>query len=311
MNLILRRSYPTRFSRCTFFFSLFLFLQFFTAGNFSLALSLPQYPAHPPPKKKRHHPFSFSGHHLVDAAGLCCGSGFDQILRSGTGPQGDASRARRCRYGRRSGGVEEQDQGDGGTGWLLRKLGLGRRRGVVAGEVKRRRRRKSGRRRKENTLFFFSHLCFSILLSTSSMRVRLLLFARAKELVGTGETELELADGALSWLRRKRWRDEIMRGHQANDDDDDDGSRGGNRRKNSTFSLSLSLSLSRPLQRTQAPPPMLSSRPSWLPTRACASSKVGFIVCVFLACDNAKERRERVKRKERKPAITQRKEERE
>jgi hypothetical protein len=29
------------------------------------------------------------------------------------------------------------------------------------------------------------------------MRVRLLLFARAKELVGTGETELELADGAL------------------------------------------------------------------------------------------------------------------
>jgi len=37
------------------------------------------------------------------------------------------------------------------------------------------------------------------------MRVRLLLFARAKELVGTGETELELADGALTRLRRKRW----------------------------------------------------------------------------------------------------------
>jgi hypothetical protein len=33
------------------------------------------------------------------------------------------------------------------------------------------------------------------------MRVRLLLFARAKELVGTGETELELPDGA--GLRRE------------------------------------------------------------------------------------------------------------
>ena len=34
------------------------------------------------------------------------------------------------------------------------------------------------------------------------MRVRLLLFARAKELVGTGETELELAEGALSLICR-------------------------------------------------------------------------------------------------------------
>ena len=30
------------------------------------------------------------------------------------------------------------------------------------------------------------------------MRVRLLLFARAKELVGTGETELELAEGSTA-----------------------------------------------------------------------------------------------------------------
>jgi hypothetical protein len=48
---------------------------------------------------------------------------------------------------------------------------------------------------RKNTLSLF-FLLFD-LLSASSMRVRLLLFARAKELVGTGETELELADGAL------------------------------------------------------------------------------------------------------------------
>lgn len=85
--------------------------------------------------------------------------------------------------------MEEQDGGEGGTERQLRKLGLGRQRGFVVGEVK------GEEEERKNTLSLF-FLLFD-LLSASSMRVRLLLFARAKELVGTGETELELADGAL------------------------------------------------------------------------------------------------------------------
>lgn len=58
------------------------------------------------------------------------------------------------------------------------------------------------REKREGTTHFLLSLLLFHSPFASSMRVRLLLFARAKELVGTGETELELAEGALSLIGR-------------------------------------------------------------------------------------------------------------